>query len=140
MLNGLSAEPQFGENWKIHRFHTGLLPVYSSYVDIYNQNHDAFTEDGKPKFTIHYAIDRFLDFATHHRPVSVPEEYTPKTLKARVASGTSEFRIQKGAHPGNSRVIIHAVKYCTHCKTDYHDTDSCTALHPEPRKRHRERR
>ena len=135
MLNGLSAEPQFGENWKIHRFHTGLLPVYNRYVETYNQNHDAFTEDGKPKFTIHHAIDRFLDFATYHRPISMTEEYNYKTLKARVASGTSELRIQNGAHPGNSRIIIHAVKYCTHCKTDHHDIDSCQVLHPELRKR-----
>ena len=42
----LSIEFQFGENGKIHRFHTGLLPVYSSYVETYNGDRDAFTEAG----------------------------------------------------------------------------------------------
>ena len=144
ILDGLSAEPQFDENWMIHRFHEGLLPVYSTYVQTYNWTHDAFTEDGKPKFDILYATDRFLDFVRYssvmnnssaRRPISVPEEYTLKTLTACVAAGTSELRIQKGAHSGNSRVIVHAVKYCTHCEMDYHDIDSCNVLHPELRRR-----
>ena len=144
VLEGLSAEPQFGENWMIHRFHEGLPPVYSTYVQTYNWTHDAFTEDGKPKFTVLYAIERFLDFVTYslvmnkssaRQPISVFEEYTSKEIIALVASGKSEFRIQKGAHSGNSRVIVHAVKYCTHCKMDYHDIDSCKVLHPELRTR-----
>ena len=65
----------------------------------------------------------------------MPEEYNSRAIIALVASGKSEFRIQKGAHPGNSRVITHVVKYCTHCKKDYHDTDTCEVLHPELRKR-----
>ena len=147
ILEGLSSEPQFGENWKTHRFHEGLLPVYSTYVQLYNQTHDAFTEDGKPKFTALYAIERFLDFVAYssvtknnssaRRPISVPEEYTPKILKASVASGTPDLRVQKGAHSGNSRVIVRAVKYCTHCEMDYHDIDTCKVLHPELRRRPR---
>ena len=65
----------------------------------------------------------------------MPEEYDSRAVIALVASGKSEFRIQKGAHPGNSRVIVHAVKYCTHCKKDFHDIDSCEVLHPELGKR-----
>ena len=144
ILEGLSTESQISENWMIYCFHKGLLPAYSTYVEIYDQTHDAFTEDGKPKFTLAEAIDRFRDFVTYqsvttsssaHRPMPVPAEYTSRDIIALVASGKSEARIQKGAHPGNSRVIIQAVKYCTHCKTDYHDIDSCKVLHPELRKR-----
>ena len=144
VFDALSTKFQFDENWKIHRFHKGLLPVYSSYVETYNQNHNAFTNNPEPKFTLNYAIMRFLNSVTYpseaisssaHRLTSVPEEYDSRAIIALVASGKSEVRIQKGAHPGNSRVIVHAVKYCTHCKKDYHDTDSCEVLHPGLRKR-----
>ena len=144
MFEALSTEFHFGENWKIHRFHTGLLPVYSSYVETYNRYHEAFTEDGKPKFTFNYAMMRFLNSAINpseaisssaHRPISMPEEYNSRAIITLLTSGKSEFHTQKGAHPGNSRVITHVVKYCTHCGKDHHDTDSCEVLHPEPRKR-----
>ena len=121
-MDGLSTESQFGENWKTHRFHEGLQPFYSTYVQTYNWTNDAFTKNGKPKYTIHYAIERLLGFVTYssvtnnssaRRPISVPEEYTSKNIIALVVSGKSELRIQKGAHSGTPRVIVHAVKYDT---------------------------
>ena len=51
----------FDENWKIYRFHMGLGPHYHAYCEQYNYLHDAFKEDGTAKFTLDYAIYRFLN-------------------------------------------------------------------------------
>ena len=41
-FGNLSKRLVLDKNYKIYRFHSGLLPTYSSYVETYNQNHDAF--------------------------------------------------------------------------------------------------
>ena len=52
------------ENWKIHHFYKGLGSQYNSYREQYSQNHDPCADDGSPKFTLSYAITRFINTVT----------------------------------------------------------------------------
>jgi hypothetical protein len=134
------------ETHKIYRFHSGLLPTYSSYVETYNQNHhNPFGKEGHAEFDLDYAITRFLHFANDSTVSTtaqslaglVPgtDQHTQQSTLALIASGKAEFHIQPGAHAGNSRVITHIVKFCSYCNKDYHDASKCNDLHPERRKR-----
>ena len=144
----LSSKFVYNQNHLIYRFHSGLGPVYSSYCEQYAQNHDPFDDDGKPKFTLDYAITDFIKTVTN--PTNSTSSVETKALAtlvngtfahnrlsvmALVATGSTEIKIQAGAHAGNSRTFTQTCKYCTHCKKDWHDKSECTTLHPHLKSR-----
>lgn len=146
----LSSDLHFNDNWLIYHFHSGLGSAYNAYCEQYYQTHDAFDDNGHPKFTLNYAITRFTN--TIMNPInstysSVETQalaalvngtfmHTPLSVKALVASGgVAETKIQPGAHAGNSRTYVVTCKYCSHCKKDWHDDSECTTLHPHLKSR-----
>ena len=145
----LSEKLHFDENWKIYRFHSGLGSVYNAYCEQYNQTHDAFDDKGDPKFALDYAITRFINTITNptNSTSSVETQalaalvhgtfaHTPQSVIALVAAGgAAETKIQAGAHAGNSRTYTQTVKYCSHCKKDWHTDSECTTLHPHLKNR-----
>ena len=78
----LSTDFMFNQNWLIYHFHSGLGAVYSSYCEQYDQNHDPFDDDGKPKFTLDYAITRFINTVTN--PTNATSSVETKALAALV--------------------------------------------------------
>ena len=143
----LSDKLHFDKNWKIYRFHSGLGSLYNSYCEQYNQTHDAFDEAGDAKFTLDYAITRFINTTTNPTSSTTAEAqalaalvngtfaHTPQSVLALIASGgAAETKIQPGAHAGNSRTFTHTVKYCDHYKKDYHDRAECNQLNPKQNK------
>ena len=138
---------RFDDNFLIYHFHTGLKPLYNAYCEYYNQTHDAIDDEGKAKFTLDYAITRFLNTTSNSTSSASLESqalialvngsygHTSQSVTALVAAGQTEVRIQPGANASNSRVIIHAVKYCSHCTKDYHEASECIQLHPHLKKR-----
>ena len=149
----LFPDVDFNENYKIYRFHSGLGSVYNSYWERYTQDHDAFDENDKPKFTLEYAITRFLNTVAHptHSKTSAEAQalaalvngtfaHTPQSVMALVAAERTEINIQPGANAGNSRTYVQTCKYCTHCKKDWHDDSECTNLHPHLKSRRKNNR
>ena len=139
----LSSKIHFNENWKIHRFHFGLGSLYNAYCEQYNQTHDAFNDEDEAKFTLDYAITRFLNTVTNPTNVSNSSTaetqalaalvngtfaHTPQSVLALVAAGAAEVRIQPGCHAGNSRTWTQTAKHCKHCNRDYHDITTCDEL------------
>ena len=105
----LSEKLQFDENWKIYRFHLGLGSLYNSYCEQYNQTHDAFTDNGNAKFTLDYAITRFINTVTNPTNSTTAEAtalaalvngtfaHTPQSVLALIAAGgPAETKIQAG--------------------------------------------
>ena len=120
------------ENIKIFWFHSGLGPSYDNYWEQYSQNHDTYDRKGHAKYTLDYAITRFLNTVVNP---SGPESkaaqalaaiaegaygHTPQSVTALVAKGSSEHKIQDGANSTNSRTYTMTVKHCTICGKDYH--------------------
>ena len=122
------------ENWKVYHFHKGLGSQHSAYREQYDQDHDAFDEDGQAKFTLNYAITRFLDTVGNPTDSTMSSDatalaaiiggslgHTNQSVTALVAAGNvTEHKIQKGANSSNSRTFTRTVKNCTICKRDYH--------------------
>lgn len=133
----------------IYHYHLGLGLAYSSYCEQYDQNHDPFKDDGKHKFTLDYAITRFMNTISNpaYTKTSSAESqalaslvngtfaHTPQSVTALVAAGETEHKIQPGAHAGNSRTFTTTCKHCSHCRKDYHDDSECIALHPYLKKK-----
>ena len=146
----LSPKLAFNEVWLIYHFHAGLGPVYNAYCEEYSQTHDSFDDNGDAKFTLDYAVTRFINYITDPT-VSVETRalaalvngtfaHTPHSVIALVAAGRAEITIQPGAHAGNSRTYTQTCKYCTHCKKDWHDDSECTTLHPHLKSRRKNNR
>ena len=130
-IENLSEKRQFGDNWKIYRFHTGLGSQYNAYFKQYNQNHDAFNNDGSAKFSLNYAITRFINTVTNPSDTTSIEAqalvalindtfgHTSSSVIALVAAGGAhEVKIQQGAHAGNSRTYTQTCKHYNHCNKD----------------------
>ena len=145
----LSPDLVFNENWLIYHYYVGLGPTYSSYCEQYNQNHDPFTDDGKPKFKLDYAITRFMNTIANpaKNPVSSTESqaiaalvngtfsHNTHSVIALIATGATEIKVQPRANAGNSRTFTQTCKYCTHCKKDWYCNSECTTLHPHLKKK-----
>ena len=149
-LATLSSEEVLPEVYKIYRFHSGLGPVYSAYREQYDQTHDAFDDNGKPKHDLNYAITRFTS-SLANPTVSAETQalaalvngtfvHTPQSVMALVAAEGAEINIQPGANAGNSRTYVQTCKYCTYCKKDWHNDSECTTLHPHLRSRRKNNR
>ena len=122
------------ENWKIYHFHKGLGSQYNAYCEQYNQNHDAYDNKGKAKFTLDYAMTRFLNTVINPTDSTMSDAHalaaivggslghTQGSVIALVATGAPaiEHRIQIGATSSNSRTFTQTCKYCTICKKDWH--------------------
>ena len=112
-FDNISSKLKFNDTMLIFLFHYGLGPPYNAYVQQYAQTHDAFDDDGYPKFTLEYAITRFINtFAGTTKSVTAEAKalaalvngtfaHTPQSVRALFdAGGCSEYRIQPGAHDG----------------------------------------
>ena len=149
----LSPKLTFSDVWLVYHFHAGLGPVYNSYCEQYSQNHDPFDDDGEAKFTLDYAVTRFINTITDpsNGTISSAESqalaalvngtfaHTQQSVNALVAASVAarktEHKIQQGTHAGNSRTFTTTCKYCTHYKKDYHDDSEYTTLHPHLKKK-----
>ena len=152
-LETLSEKLHLDEDWKIYKFHSGLGPRYSSYVQHYHENHDAFDPAGNAKFDLDYAITRFTTRMPMPLTVTTTAEatalaaltngtfgHTPRSVLALLVEGLpsdlkirdpNQFGIQAGAHAGNSRTYCITLKHCTYCKMDRHDDVECLKLRPK---------
>lgn len=124
------------ENLLIYLFHTGLDSSFEMYRDLYNQTHEALTEDGSTaKHNIKYVMEQFLNSsANKDRTTSATASETPPVALAAISDkATPNLKIQPGVQAGsvNSRILSQMIKYCTHCKKDFHTIDECIKLHPE---------
>ena len=109
----------FNPVWLIYYFYSGLGEAYSLYWEQYDQNHDPFKEDGKAKFTLDYAIQRFLNtMANPAKRITSSAEtqamaalvnstfaHNTQSVIALVATGNTEIKVQPGANAGNSRIF-----------------------------------
>ncbi len=139
-FDNISEQLHFDENWLIWRFHDGLGSLYNSYYEQYQQNHDALKEDGIAKFTLDYAITRFINTVTNPSNSTTTEaialaalvngtfSHNVQSVTALAAGGATEHRIQPGAHAGNSRTFTQTCKHCKHCKMNFHDESECREL------------
>ena len=113
-LRIFSSKLSLDENWLIYRFHTNLGFEYNSYFERYAQDHDPFNEMGESKHTLSQAKQHFQNTVTN------PSKSNDKTVTAKAAA--SNAQTQAGAQPGtaHSRIITKTIKYCNHCRKDYH--------------------
>ena len=156
LMQALSGH--FSEVYKIYRFHEGLGSLYNSYIEQYDQNHEPFDAAGKSKFDLDYAVTRFINTVTDPTWIATATAkatalaaltdgtfgHTPHSVLALLVKGLpsdveirdpSLFKIQAGAHAGNSRTYSMTVKHCTRCKMDWHDDSECVQLRPKRRNR-----
>ena len=133
------------KNWLIYRFHTNLGTKFNSYFERYSQDHDPFNEQGEAKHSVSSAIQHFLN--TARNPSS--ETTITKSGSGIISSHASavsfiasnlpanESSTQTGAKPGTNEAwvitLTKTVKYCTHCKRDYHTEAECRDKHPHLR-------
>lgn len=131
-LQSFSSIMKLDENWLIYRFHTNLGAEFSSYFERYSQAHDPFNEHGEAKHSFSSAMQHFLNTARNlssETHISKPSSgiISPHTSSVSfVASNlpANQTSIQAGAKPGTNQArvitLTKTVKYCTHCKRDYH--------------------
>lgn len=134
-LRRMSPSSAMEDNFLIYLFHAGLDSSFQMYRDLYNQTHEALTEDGlTAKHDIKYVMERFLNSsANKDRTLPVVSDVLPVALAAITDKTESNLKIQSGVQAGsvNSRIFSQMIKYCTHCKKDFHTIDECIKLHPE---------
>ena len=61
--------------------------------------------------------------------------HIPHSVTTLVAARGTKYKIQPGAHVGNSRIFTTIYKHCTHCKKDYYNNSEYIALHPHLKRR-----
>lgn len=119
----MTTEPIMNQTALIFLFHNGLGPKHAAYREVYSQNHQPFTPEGKPTYDLTYAMDRFANQAAESQGGQDPSAESTTALAA-VTAGP------------NSRVV--AIKHCTHCNKDYHTCDECHVSHPELKRKREE--
>lgn len=135
-LKSFSTKFQMDENLLIFLFQYNLSASHSAYCQSCAQEHDPFGLDGTAKYTLSYAMHHFQN------TVANPSKNPERSLVSLAAMGpsasqdspTQQNSVQAGAQIGtsNARVISlrKTVKYCTHCKKDYHSVDECRVKYP----------
>ena len=117
-LQNFSTKLRLDENLLIWWFHSNLGPGYEAYIELYNQTHQPFDEEGTAKYDLSYALNRFQN--TFYSGVAV-------TTHALLASTQNKppIRInpQEGCRPGHTCDVIKTVKFCKICKRPHHDID-----------------
>ena len=123
-LRTFSSKLSLDENWLIYRFHTNLGFEYNSYFERYAQDHDPFNEMGEPKHTLSQAMQHFQNTVTN------PSKSSDKAVIAMAA--VSNAQTQAGAQSGTaySQIITKTIKYCNHCRKDYHVESECREKYP----------
>ena len=132
------------ENWLIYQFHTNLESEFSSYFERYSQDHDPFTEQGTAEHSLSSAMQHFMN--TARNPSSENVTSKPNTGIASYNSSVAfvaphlpanQVVVQAGAKPGTNQArvitLTKTVKYCTHCKRDYHTEAECHEKNPHLR-------
>ena len=138
-LKSFSTKFQMDENLLIFLFQYNLSATHSAYCQSYAQEHDPFGLDGSAKYSLSYAMHHFQN--TVANPSKIAERSLvslaslgPSALVSSQDSSTQQSSIQAGAQVGtnNARVISlrKTVKYCTHCKKDYHSVNECHVKYP----------
>ncbi len=127
------------ENPLIFLFQYNLSASHSSYCQSYAQEHNPFDLDGTAKYTLGYAMHHFQN--TVANPSQNPERSRvslaamgPSAIISSQDSPIQQNSAQAGDKIGisNARIISlrKTVKYCTHCKKDYHFVDECRVKYP----------
>ena len=79
---------------------------------------------GEPKHTLSQAMQHFQNTVTN------PSKSSDKAVIAMAA--VSNAQTQAGAQPGtaHSRIITKTIKFCNHCRKDYHVESECREKYP----------
>ena len=138
-LKSFSTKFQMDENLLIFLFQYNLSAAHSAYCQSCAQEHDPFGLDGSAKYSLSYAMHHFQNTVanpskTAERSLISLASLGSSALISSQDSSTHQSSIQAGAQidTSNARVISlrKTVKYCTHCKKDYHSIDGCHVKYP----------
>lgn len=100
-LRRMSPSSAIEDNFLIYLFHAGLDSSFQMYQDLYNQTHEALTEDGlTAKHDIKYAMEQFLNSSTN-KDRTVTSEAPPVALAAITDKTEPNLKIQSGVQAGS---------------------------------------
>ncbi len=111
-----------------------MSATHSAYCHSYAQEHDSFGLDGSAKYSLSYVMHHFQNAIANpskiaERSLVLLASLGPSVLVSSHDSSKQQRSIQAGVQvdTSNARVISlrKTVKYCTHCKIDYHSVDEC---------------
>lgn len=131
-LRNFSRKLKLDENWLIYLFLSNLGPEHASYFETYAQEHDPFDDNGNAKFTLSSAMHHFQNTIRNPSSKTTLDRESVALVAANMPAQQSI--VQDGAQIGtsNSRVLTiqKTIKYCTHCKRDFHTKNECRLKHP----------